>query len=188
MVKKELSLGVFCGSRRGKRAQISDAAHEVARLLAKRQWNLVFGGGDSGIMGALAGQMLRHNRSVYGVSSRDLSRQETPMKGMTHHDICQNLEIRKRKMFDLADAFLIFPGGVGTLDEFFTLLAFRSLGQIEKPVAILNIEGYWYGLRALLDRMMREGFMQKKDDVRFLNDLDMCDSWFEEVQNFYKNT
>jgi uncharacterized protein (TIGR00730 family) len=152
------SLGVFCGSRTGAAPVFAQTAERLGRCLAERDVGLVYGGGGIGLMGVLATTVLEHGGRVTGVIPDFLMRREVGDPGVTELVVVDSMHDRKRRMFELADAFAVLPGGLGTLDEAMEIITWRQLGLHDKPVAVLNVAGYWAGLEALLAGVIEGGF------------------------------
>ena len=153
---------VFCGSSPGVNPLYAEVAHAVGSEIARRGWTLVYGGGSVGLMGVLADAALEAGGRVIGVIPRFLYEWEVGHDGLTELEIVETLTERKVRMGDLSDAFLSLPGGIGTMDELFEALSWAQLGLETKPNGLLNVNGYYDGLIAFLDRATAEGFMKAK--------------------------
>ncbi len=153
------SLCVFCGSARGARSEYLDAARAVGRLLAERGIAVVYGGGNIGLMGAVADAALEAGGEVHGVIPRSLLEWEVGHAGLTRLHVVDSMHERKALMADLADAFVALPGGFGTFEEFCEVLTWSQLGLHRKPCALLNVAGYYDPLLALFDRAVEERFL-----------------------------
>jgi uncharacterized protein (TIGR00730 family) len=151
---------VFCGSSTGARADYADAARALAAELARRQLGLVYGGGSVGIMGVLADAALAAGVEVIGVIPRPLASRELLHTGLTEVRLVASMHERKATMAALADAFIALPGGLGTLEELLEMLTWSQLGIHDKPLALLNVVGYWDALVQLLDHAARERFVR----------------------------
>jgi uncharacterized protein (TIGR00730 family) len=127
-------------------------------LLAGAGVRLVFGGGHAGLMGALADAALAVGGEVVGVIPRRLVEQERGHQGITELHVVDSMHARKQKMFEIADAFVVLPGGVGTLDETFEIITWKQLGMHDKPIVIVNADGYWEKLDSLIADMVADGF------------------------------
>jgi uncharacterized protein (TIGR00730 family) len=152
------SLCVYCGSRPGARPAYVEAARRLGALMGARGMRLVYGGGRVGLMGILADSVLAAGGDAVGILPDFLRAVERPHGGLHELRIVSSMHERKQMMFELSDAFAVLPGGLGTLDEAFEILTWRQLRQHEKPVVLVNIEGYWDPLLALVDRVETEGF------------------------------
>jgi len=153
---------VFCGSSPGVSPLYAEAASAVGREIARRGWTLVYGGGSVGLMGVLADAALETGGRVVGVIPRFLYECEVGHDELTELEIVDTLTERKLRMGDLSDAFLSLPGGIGTMDELFEALSWAQLGLETKPNGLLNVNGYYDGLIAFLDRAMADGFLRPK--------------------------
>jgi uncharacterized protein (TIGR00730 family) len=150
---------VFCGSSPGARPAYADAARRFGTALARRRLGLVYGGGHVGLMGAIADAVLDGGGAAHGVITRALEQKEIAHRGLTSLVITQTMHERKAALADAADAFVMLPGGYGTLDEFFEVLTWAQLGIHAKPCAILDVGGYFDPLRAFLDGAVAAGFV-----------------------------
>jgi uncharacterized protein (TIGR00730 family) len=153
---------VFCGSSPGRRPEYAAGAAEVGRLLASRSHGIVFGGGDRGLMGSLARAALSAGGEVIGVIPEELLKREMTESIASELRVVPGMHARKMLMYDLATAYLILPGGLGTLDEVFETLTWGQLGFHQKPVALLNLAGYFDPLLELLDQAIAEGFVEER--------------------------
>jgi uncharacterized protein (TIGR00730 family) len=154
------SVCVFCGSASGPRAEYAAAAREVGRALAARNLALVYGGGRVGLMGELAQAALAAGGTVVGVIPHALAKKEIAQEDCTELIVVDTMHERKALMADRAGAFVALPGGFGTLDELFEILTWAQLGIHAKPVAVLNVCGFFLPLLALLDHMTAEGLLR----------------------------
>jgi uncharacterized protein (TIGR00730 family) len=154
------SIAVYCGSNLGLDPSFAAAAASLGRLLAQRAHPLVYGGGRVGLMGVVADAVLESGGAAHGVITQALAAKEIAHPGLTSLRVTQTMHERKAAMADLADAFVMLPGGYGTLDEFFEMLTWAQLGIHAKPCAILDVAGYFDSLRAFLDRAVTAGFVR----------------------------
>lgn len=174
------SLCVFCGSSTGRRPAYAAAARELASQLARQDLTLVYGGGNIGLMGVLADAMLAAGGRVIGVIPQGLVVREVAHHGLTELHVVGSMHERKARMAELSDAFLALPGGIGTLEELCEVLTWGQLGIHAKPIGLLNVDGYFGPLIALLDHAVAEGFMQADHRRMLLADthvaalLDAC--------------
>ncbi len=152
------SLGVFCGSSSRVAAVYREAAAALGVAIAARGWRLVYGGGRIGLMGLLADAALAAGGEVVGVIPEFLRGLEVAHTGLSELRVVPTMHDRKRAMFDLADAFVVLPGGLGTLDETIEIVTWKQLGLHDKPLVLIDIGGFWKGLRTLVDDIVREGF------------------------------
>jgi uncharacterized protein (TIGR00730 family) len=149
---------VFCGAQNAVPQAHSDMAAELGRDMAKADKTLVYGGGDCGLMGAVANGVLQAGGKAIGVFPRSLGRIEVEHKGLTDMHMVDSMHERKQLMYDHADTFVILPGGCGTLDEMFEVITWRQIKIHEKHVIIYNHLGYWDHLILMLDHMINVGF------------------------------
>ena len=152
-------LCVFCGSATGERPAYAAAARVLGATLARRGIGLVYGGGSIGLMGAVADAVLAAGGSVTGVIPRGLYSAEIAHAGLRDLRVVPSMHERKAVMASLADGFVALPGGLGTFEELLEMLTWLQLGIHRKPVALLDVEGYWRGLRMLLDDAVSAGFV-----------------------------
>ncbi len=152
------SLCVYCGSSSGVDRSHRDAAARLGRLMAERGVRLVFGGGNIGLMGALADAALAAGGSVTGVIPDHLKNEEVAHPDLTELIVVDSMHERKLRMFQLADAFAVMAGGLGTLDEAFEIITWRQLGLHDKPIVLVDDAGYWAPLRLLIDHVVASGF------------------------------
>ncbi|MCE8009598.1 TIGR00730 family Rossman fold protein [Aestuariivita sp.] len=152
------SVCVYCGSRHGAIPAYSDAAQAVGAALAREDWQLVYGAGDVGLMGDVARSAQRAGGDTFGVIPKHLVDLEVGKTDLTRYVVTETMHERKKVMFMNANAIVVLPGGAGSLDEFFEVLTWRQLGLHEKPVFLLNTEGYWDPLIALVDHVIEQGF------------------------------
>lgn len=153
-------LCVFCGSNVGVRPEYSQAAVELGRQLAAAGMALVYGGGCVGLMGALADSVLAAGGEAIGVIPQALVDKEIAHTGLTNLHVVKSMHERKQLMADLADAFILLPGGFGSWEEFCEIVTWAQLGIHQKPCGILNVAGYYNALLALASHAVAEGFVQ----------------------------
>ena len=152
-------LCVFCGSARGTRSSYAAVAGDLGAALARRGIGLVYGGGSIGLMGVVADAVLAAGGSAIGVIPRGLHSAEIAHAGLTELRVVSGMHERKAVMASLADGFVALPGGLGTFEELLEMLTWLQLGIHRKPVALLDVDGYWRGLRTLLDDAVAAGFV-----------------------------
>jgi uncharacterized protein (TIGR00730 family) len=175
--KKRFSVAVFCGSREGKSPKYAKAAREVGELIAANNMRLVYGAGGTGLMGTLARATLAGGGKVYGVSERIVATFEKPIREILHRT-APNMQKRKREFIDHSNAFIVLPGGWGTFDELFEVVvmkeivdrhrryASRPAYKEDRPIAVINTDGYYDPAIKMIERGIKEGFMMK-EDLRF---------------------
>jgi len=150
---------VFCGSRMGNRSAYADAARGLGVALAQAGLRLVYGGASVGLMGELADAVMSAGGSVVGVLPQSLMDRELAHPKLTELHVVDSLHTRKAMMEKLGGAFVAMPGGFGTLDELFEILTWAQLGLHTKPIGLLNTEGYFEPLIAMVERISTEGFI-----------------------------
>jgi uncharacterized protein (TIGR00730 family) len=153
---------VFCGSSTGVRAEYTQAAAATGELIARRGLGLVYGGGHVGLMGVAADAALRAGGEVVGVITEALRDREVAHDGLTELHVVRTMHERKARMAARSDAFLVLPGGIGTLEEFFEVWTWGQLGEHAKPFGLVNAGGYFDGLIGFFDTMQAEGFVKPK--------------------------
>lgn len=157
----ELNVCVFCGSRTGNNPAYTDAAHAVAHELAKRNLQLVFGGGGTGLMGETARTALKLGVPVTGIIPTFLINQETPVEDLSELKVVADMHERKAKMAELSDLFVVLPGGIGTMEEACEMITGNWIGLYNKPVGFLNVNGFFDAFFAFLKDAVNAGFMPK---------------------------
>jgi uncharacterized protein (TIGR00730 family) len=160
-----LSLCVYCGSRVGASPGYAAAAQQVGRLIGERGWQLVYGGGNAGLMGVVANAALAAGARVVGVIPHSLMDRELGHAGLSELHVVDTMHQRKQMMAERADAFLALPGGIGTFEELFEVWTWRQLGYHDKPLGLLNVEGYYDALLSFLDQSTAQGFVQPAQRV-----------------------
>ncbi|MDE1963219.1 MAG: TIGR00730 family Rossman fold protein [Xanthomonadaceae bacterium] len=163
------SLCVYCGSANGNDPAYLALARDFGTELARRGIALVYGGGKVGLMGTVADAVLAAGGKVVGVIPRQLVEKEVAHTGLTELVVVETMHQRKTRMYELSDAFVALPGGFGTMDEMFEMLTWAQLGLHRYPCAFLDVLGYYDGLKALMDHMVDQGFVQsgQRDSVWF---------------------
>jgi uncharacterized protein (TIGR00730 family) len=156
---------VYCGSSPGNDPAFVEAAKAFGAILAKKGISLVYGGGAVGIMGAIAYSVLDHGGEVIGIIPEFLMSRERALRGTHQLIVTQDMHERKRKMFEMADAFVTLPGGIGTLEEVVEQMTWAQLGRHKKPILLANIGDFWNPLCALLDHMKALDFI--RTDLNF---------------------
>ncbi|HXH74939.1 MAG TPA: TIGR00730 family Rossman fold protein [Bacteriovoracaceae bacterium] len=176
-----MKICIFCGANSSLDPDVEREIKKVMTHFAKHDIELVYGGAGIGIMGGLANELLGQGGKVTGIIPRQLMKVEIAHAGLTELHVVKDMHDRKKMMYDLSDAFLIFPGGMGTLDELFEILTWKQLGLHSKPIAILNINNYYTHLLQFLDQAMAQGLLKQHDR----NHLYASDSW-EKVWDYFK--
>ncbi|WP_237480018.1 TIGR00730 family Rossman fold protein [Lichenibacterium dinghuense] len=166
------SICVYCGSSAGTDPAMREAAEALGRAMGEAGIGLVYGGGDHGLMGAVARAVLAAGGSVTGIIPDFLRGKERMIDGdggapRLEMIVVEDMHTRKRMMFEQADAFVALPGGIGTLEELVEQMTWVQLDRHAKPVVIADIGGFWAPLLALIDHMREQGFIRASADVRY---------------------
>lgn len=161
MSQSPFSVCVFCGAAPGRDPVWTQVAQETGAMLAAQGWTLVYGGGNTGLMGALADGALQAGGRVHGIMPEGLVQRERAHRGLSELEVVPDLALRKERMLTIADAFVALPGGLGTLDEVFEVLTWYQLDLHQKPSFLLNFEGFYSALLTLLQRQEEAGFLHK---------------------------
>ena len=157
------SLCVYCGSSINVDDAYKVAAEQMGILLAENNIRLVYGGGKAGLMGIIADSVMKNGGEVTGIIPAHIADREIQHKGLTELQVVDTMHTRKQMMVDQSDAFLILPGGIGTLDETCEIMTWRQLGIHDKPIIIANIKDYWTPFLNMIDMVVKEGFMREDD-------------------------
>jgi hypothetical protein len=164
-ISKIKKICVYCGSGPGTDPAFVEGARDFGAILARNGIGLVFGGGSVGMMGALAKSVLDHGGGVTGIIPEFLVAREHAMRGADNLIVTRDMHERKQKMFEMADAFVAMPGGVGTLEEIVEQITWVQLGRHRKPILLANIKNFWDPLCALIDHMKNLEFI--RGDLNF---------------------
>lgn len=157
-----MRVAVYCGSAIGKSSIYAEKANELGKALVQEGYGLVYGGSTSGLMGQVANAALAENGEVIGVMPTNLQLKERVHTTLTEIHFVESMHERKAKMVDLSDAFIAFPGGCGTLDEYFEAFTWAQIGLHAKPVILYNVNGFYDALIKHFDIMMTEGFIREQ--------------------------
>lgn len=165
---------VYCGSAKGNNEVYQASAVRFAQLLVEHNLGLVYGGGNVGLMGIIADEVLRLGGEVIGVIPKRLMEKEVGHQHLTDLFIVDNMHQRKAKMFELSDVCIALPGGIGTMEELFEAFTWSQLGFHQKPCGVLNVNGYYNALEQLMQHMVSSGFLkqQHKDQLVFETDAE----------------
>lgn len=176
------SICVYCGSNAGNKPVYAERARALGTRIAAEGLQLVYGGGNVGLMGIVADAVLANGGDVIGVIPEQLVKLEVAHKGVTRLEVVANMHERKARMFDLADAFVALPGGFGTLDEMFEMLTWRQLGLGKKPCAFLDVDGFYAPLMGMIDRMVEERFLHpgQRHDLWHGEDIAALFAWMRD--------
>lgn len=166
------SICVFCGSSPGADPAFAEAAATLGRLVGEQGRRLVYGGGNVGLMGILADAALEHGAEVVGVIPRHLLAREVGHGGIGELRVVESMHERKQVMADLGDGFVVLPGGLGTMEEFFEVWTWGQLGLHRKPYGLLNVAAYFDGLLGFLDHGVAQRFIRPAHRALLLEDTD----------------
>lgn len=158
-----MNICVFCGSAAGNHPLYASIAAEFGKLLAERGHSLVYGGGNIGLMGIIADSVLENHGKVIGVIPSFLADREVAHQGLTQLEVVGTMHERKMRMADLANAFVVLPGGWGTLDEMAEILTWKQLGLINQNLYVLNANNFFDALLDQMRFMAREGFLRQEN-------------------------
>ncbi len=161
MKSASFSVCVYCGSRHGARDEYTQAARAVGEQIGLRGWQLVYGGGNVGLMGEVADATLAAGGRVVGVIPRTLMEREVGHRHLHELHVVETMHERKKAMAERADAFLALPGGIGTMEELYEVWTWRQLGYHDQPIGLLNAAGYYDPLLAFMSNMVDEGFLSR---------------------------
>jgi uncharacterized protein (TIGR00730 family) len=161
------SVCVYCGSANDVGDAFKQTARDVGTVLAQQGMRIVYGGGHVGLMGIVADAALAVGAEVVGIIPEHIRAQEVQHTGLTKLHVVPDMHTRKRMMVEHADAFVILPGGLGTLDELFEILTWKKLKLHNKPIIIFNQDGYWNIFLELIDHLIGEGFAAPADRALF---------------------
>lgn len=166
--RNNMNICVYCGSSPGKNKTILDQAQAFGKRLADEDISLVYGGSSLGVMGVMADAVMLHGGEVIGVIPENLFRKEVAHQGITRLITVKDMHQRKSHMAELADAFVAFPGGFGTLEELFEIITWNQIGILKKPVTVMNIDGFFDSLIHMIDHSAETGFI-KPENHKILN-------------------
>jgi len=181
------SLCVYCGSSINVDDDFKDAAKKMGEILAKSNIRLVYGGGKAGLMGIIADSVMKNGGEVLGIIPSHISDREIQHTSLTELIIVESMHVRKQMMVDNSDAFLVLPGGVGTLDETCEIITWRQLGIHDMPIIIGNLKDYWTPFLSMIDHIADEGFM-RQDDKKTFQVVDSIDDVMDAIERAPKET
>jgi uncharacterized protein (TIGR00730 family) len=154
---------VYCGSSGRTEDSYKHSATEMGTILGQAGLTLVYGGGSVGLMGLVAAATLEHGGKAIGIIPHHIEKREVGNANLTELHVVDSMHIRKQMMVDRSDAFVVLPGGIGTMDEFFEIMTWRQLGLHDKPIVLVNTKGYWTLIIQMLELMVREKFLREED-------------------------
>ncbi|WP_407499625.1 LOG family protein [Elizabethkingia anophelis] len=170
MIKEIKRITVFCGSSFGTESVYEEQAYELGKILAQNTIGLVYGGANVGLMGAVADGVIENGGEAIGVLPHFLEGKEIAHENLTELILVDTMHERKAKMNELSDGVITLPGGYGTLEEFFEMLTWAQLGLHQKPIGILNINGFYDELLAFVQTMVNKGFLKSVNQDMLLVD------------------
>ena len=193
-MSRQRSVAIFCGSSSGFDPAYAQAAKAMGRAIVAQDLRLVYGAGSVGLMGVVADEVLRLGGRVLGVIPQFLVDMEVGHHGLTELIVCESMHERKLAMAEAADGFIALPGGIGTLEEIVEVFTWTQLGIHRKQCGLLNVSGYYDPLRALLQRMVTDGFLKDaqaerlrvSEDAAALLDLVMAEPTWEREEKWVK--
>jgi uncharacterized protein (TIGR00730 family) len=162
------SVAVYCGHQFGSDPAFARDAKKIGELLARNRIRMVFGGGDVGLMGAVAGAAISNGGEVIGVSTPHVVAMQEPAHKGVKIEIVSGVNERKQRMFELSDAFCILPGGMGTLNELTDVVTMQQIGESKKPIYFLNTGKYWDFFGKVFTHMQQSGFIASMDDYNMV--------------------
>ncbi len=177
-IKDMKSICIFCGSSMGNNSEFKNIALHIGKYFAENNIQLIYGGGNVGLMGVVSHSVMNNGGRVTGVIPNFMMEKEWGDESVTKLYRVDTMHERKKKMADLSDAFIAIPGGIGTLDELFEIFTWKQLGLHTKPIGLLNTNGYYDSMIEFLNKIVENGFMKQetldyliiKDDIEELTD------------------
>ena len=166
------SICVYCGSSPGIGAHYAEAARALAAEMVKHKIGLVYGGGNIGLMGVIADEVMRLGGEATGVIPKALLYKEVGHRALTRLHIVKDMHERKAKMAELSDGFIALPGGIGTLEELFEALTWSQLGFHDKPIGLLNVRGFYDGLVRFIEHLVTQQFLRPEHASLLLYEAD----------------
>ncbi|EHY91700.1 MULTISPECIES: TIGR00730 family Rossman fold protein [Staphylococcus] len=176
-------IAIYCGASKGNDVTYMNEAYQLGKYMAEQGYELIFGAGSVGIMGAIQDGVLDHGGTAIGVMPKMLDEKEITSTKLTKLILVDSMHERKNKMAELADAFVMAPGGAGSLEEFFEMYSWAQIGIHQKPIAIFNINAFFEPLQTLINHMIKEGFI----DPKYKALAPLCatpESLFETLNNY----
>lgn len=176
-----MNITVYCGASLGNNEIYQQTTQKLGQWIAEKQHQLVYGGGASGLMGLIANSVLAQGGKVIGIIPEFLKERELAHPNLTELVIVESMTERKKRMFDLANAFIALPGGPGTLEEISEVISWARIGQNPNPCILFNEHGYFDSLRDFYNRMVQDGFLTQpdRDKILFSNDLVEIEAFIE---------
>ncbi|NNG02991.1 MAG: TIGR00730 family Rossman fold protein [Inquilinus sp.] len=175
------SICVYCGSSNRVPDPLKNSARRFGQMLGERGLQLVYGGGRVGLMGITADAALAAGSEVVGIIPAHIQELEVEHTGLTELHVVDSMHTRKRMMFERSDAFVVLPGGLGTLDETFEIITWKQLGLHDKPIVLVDEDGYWQPLLGLIDHMIGQGFA-RSEHLGLFRVVDGIESVFDALE------
>lgn len=184
MAGKLKSIAVYCGHQFGTDPKFATDAAKIGKMLALNGIRVVFGGGNVGLMGTVANAALENGGHVTGITTHDVVAKQEPMHdNLDHFEIVDGVNERKQKMFELSDAFIILPGGTGTLNELTDIMTMQQIGETSKPLFFMNTKNFWGPFARLLIHMKDYGFFVRPEEYN-LHGADTPEELMKKVLNY----
>lgn len=182
MTKQIKQVCVYCSARDAVDVSYIEAAKKLGKILADHDKSLIYGGGSTGLMGAVTDGVIEAGGYVTGIIPEHLRDVEKMHQDVQNLIVVETMHQRKQRMAEMADAFVILPGGFGTMDEFFEILTWRQLGLHDKPILLVNMDGYWAHLISLIEEMLTKKFISPEDITQFVI-IDSIDQVLPTLEN-----
>ncbi|MFT8593420.1 MAG: TIGR00730 family Rossman fold protein [Bifidobacterium sp.] len=180
---RTMKVTVYCGASTGNDPKYAEWAERLGTWIAESHGELVFGAGGVGLMGIVAKSVLWHGGSAHGIIPQALADRERPYEGLTTVEIVHDMDERKRRMMELGDVYIAFPGGPGTVEEITEAFSWARIGLTSRPCIFFNLDGYWDPIATMYRRMVDEGFLTQEslDTLLFATSFDQIVPW---VRNY----
>ena len=162
MINGQRAMAVYCGHQFGVSPNFRGDAEKLGRLMAEHKIHLIYGAGDAGLMGVVGRAVIENDGQATGITTPHVQAKQEPVLEGINYEVANGIMERKQRMIDLADAFCIVPGGIGTLNELTDIMTMHQVGESIKPIYFLNTDGYWNMFGAVLKHMIRSGFVKNQ--------------------------
>lgn len=175
------NITVYCGASKGNSIIYEEHMNKLVNWIIQENHQIVYGGGKVGLMGTLANNVLKNGGKVIGVMPHFLKEREIAHPSLTHIIYTHDMSERKKKMIELGDVYLAFPGGPGTLEEIVEVISWARLGEHRNPCILYNINHYYDSLRDMYDKMVDEGFLtvEDREKILFSNSIEEINTFIE---------
>ena len=184
ITSKSFKVCVFCGSKSGNDDKYLKIAFKVGKELSRKKFSVIYGGGKSGMMGALANGVINNNGNLVSIIPKYFRDKNIILKNSNKIIFTEDFYERKKTMIEFADIFLVLPGGYGTLDELFEVISLNQLNVIKKKVILLNINNFWNSFKVLVKDLKNKGFLYTKENIIFKTSVAKT---IEFIENNYNN-